>query len=87
MESNNESNKRQEAQPAKRQMRYHKVECPTCGNTTMAMEVRRPQKCELCRQMYKLVITQHGRKRYYSAEYTTFPTDKTVGGYHNGYAD
>lgn len=43
-------------------MMYRNVECPTCGNVIRIKCVRHPQKCDYCRRMLKVNVTNGGKR-------------------------
>ena len=54
-------------------MMYHKIECPTCGNETVAKSVKEPQKCEWCRRLFLVNLTKRKGKYIWEAEPIDFP--------------
>lgn len=43
-------------------MMYKKIDCPTCGNETIAKSVREPQKCKWCRRLFKVNIVKRNKE-------------------------
>lgn len=52
------------------------VECPHCGNTILADLSWDKQKCEFCRRLYKIKITNHKTKYHWEAVVAEFGDDK-----------
>ena len=53
-------------------MMYKQIECPTCGNLTLAKSIDEPQKCKWCRRPYKVKVTGENKKAHWSAESADF---------------
>lgn len=43
-------------------MMYRNVECPTCGNVIRIKCVWHPQKCDYCRRMLRVKVTNGGKR-------------------------
>ena len=55
-------------------MMYENIECPTCGNVTIAKSIDEPQKCRWCRRLFKVRIVRRGGKKLdWEAEAVDFP--------------
>ena len=52
---------------------YNKIECPNCGNETVAKSVKEPQKCKWCRRLFSVNLTKRKRKWIWQAEPVDFP--------------
>lgn len=56
------------------------IECPTCGNETLAYSDEEPQKCKWCRRLFKVKVTKRKKsgkkgKCHWEAEPVDFPTN------------
>lgn len=54
-------------------MMYHKIECPTCGNETVAKSTKEPQKCKWCQRLFSVNLTKRKGKWLWQAEPVDFP--------------
>ena len=48
---------------------YKAIECPTCGNNTLAKSIEQPQKCEHCRRLFKVTLKKLNKKEGRKAKY------------------
>lgn len=53
-------------------MIYHGIECPVCGNETVAKSVKEPQKCKWCRRLFLVNLTKRKGKYIWEAEPVDF---------------
>lgn len=44
-------------------MKYTKVDCPSCGNSTTARSEEGIQKCSFCRRMFEIKFKKLSRNR------------------------
>lgn len=57
-------------------MMYKRIDCPTCGNSTIAKSIEESQKCMWCRRLFKVTITKRGKKKYdWDAEFVEFESE------------
>ena len=61
-------------------MMYQQIECPTCGNETLAKSIHEPQKCRWCRRLFRVILTrrnkQGGKAKYnWEVEPVDFPEE------------
>ena len=54
-------------------MMYNRIECPTCGNETVAKSTKEPQKCKWCRRLFSVNLTKRKGKSTGSASQIYFP--------------
>ena len=53
-------------------MIYNKIECPICGNKTIAKSINEPQKCKWCRRLFSVNLTKMKGKYIWEAEPVDF---------------
>lgn len=60
-------------------MMYSSIECPICGNETVAKSIKEPQKCKWCRRLFSVnLYTKRKGKYIWEAEPVDFaePADR-----------
>lgn len=62
-------------------MMYHTIECPHCGNPTVAKAIPDNQKCRYCRRLYKVTVSKpspKSKKHHWDVELVDFPTKQRL---------